>query len=113
MRGIRRTVSPWEQGWRPPAGVGDHSGGALRADVDFFAPPPEELGPVLSAWSTARVGEAVCPGWLRFAVIAGATALLLVVVDTATLAHCIARADRYEDQLVLRGIMDSIVVLGG
>jgi hypothetical protein len=40
--------------WSPPAGAGTHAGGAIGPEMDFFIPPPEEIGAVVSAHSTLR-----------------------------------------------------------
>jgi hypothetical protein len=53
--------------WQPPAGMTDHQGAPLPADRDFVAPPPDGIGPLLSAWSTVRAGQRVRPKWLRVA----------------------------------------------
>jgi hypothetical protein len=61
--------------WRPPASVTDHSGAPLDTTRDFFAAPPPEIGPVLSAWSTLKAGTFVWPIWLRVALYAALSLL--------------------------------------
>jgi hypothetical protein len=48
--------------WLPPEEVKDHSGNALPSDREFFAPPPAEIGPVISAWSTMSAKAAASSG---------------------------------------------------
>ena len=40
--------------WEPPAGLTAHGGFAIGPEMDFFAPPPPEIGPVVSACSTLK-----------------------------------------------------------
>ncbi len=46
-----------ETSWAPPPVVGRHAGVAVEPDQDFFADPPPEIGEVLSAESSLRVGK--------------------------------------------------------
>jgi hypothetical protein len=42
--------------WMPPSDVRSHTGGLIAPDSIFFAPPPTEIGKVLSAQSGLRTG---------------------------------------------------------
>ncbi len=55
--------------WTPPAGVTAHDGAAIAEDVDFFAEPPPEIGPVASAYSTLKVGQGADRRWIRAAIV--------------------------------------------
>lgn len=57
--------------WRHPDGVLDLMGQPLPADRFFFVPPPPEIGPVTSAWSTVREGSPPRPWWLKAALVLG------------------------------------------
>lgn len=57
------------QAWTPPAGVTAHDGTPLDADRDFFQPPPPEIGPVISAYSTLTVGKNPVPLFLRLLLV--------------------------------------------
>lgn len=61
--------------WTPPEGVTAHDGTPIPRDLDFFAEPPPEIGPVTSAYSSLRVGKAAGRGALRLAIVVGATGL--------------------------------------
>jgi len=50
-----------------PDEIKNHGGDFLPDDADFFVDPPEEIGPVLSAYSTLRQGKKPWPLWLRVA----------------------------------------------
>ena len=106
-------ITPDAAPWRPPPGLPEHSGRPLADNLDFFAAPPAELGPVLSASSDARTGTFVFPVWLRLAVHFAATAAMLLVVDHFVDAHSRAAADNDEGRLFLRTLMGTIVALGG
>lgn len=41
-----------DYGWNPPDGLMTHADMPIAADMDFFISPPEEVGEVLSAFST-------------------------------------------------------------
>lgn len=47
---------PQEPPWIPAAGVTSHAGTPLPSDQVFFAPPPPEIGEVISAWGTLQRG---------------------------------------------------------
>jgi len=48
-----RSASSWE----PPDDVSSHAGIPVPSFADFFAPPPAQIGKVLSAQTTLRVGQ--------------------------------------------------------
>ena len=43
--------------WTPPPEVNQHNGEPLPPEMVYFAPPPEEIGPVQTAYSTMKVGQ--------------------------------------------------------
>ncbi len=45
-------MSDKEHSWSPPEGLPSHSGDPLPADGEFFVPPPEAVGNVVSAYTT-------------------------------------------------------------
>jgi hypothetical protein len=49
---------PVAAAWKPPPGVTTHFDGPLDIDLDFFVPPPPEIGEVLSADTSLRFGAA-------------------------------------------------------
>jgi hypothetical protein len=55
--------------------VPNHGGERLPSDVDFFAPPPDEIGPVVTAYSTLREEVQPKPAGVR-ATIAGGVGLI-------------------------------------
>ena len=61
--------------------IADHSGKSIRMDRDFFAQPPPEIGQILSADSTLKLGKTGLPialVWLlRFGLI---LAILVFVI---------------------------------
>jgi hypothetical protein len=42
--------------WQPPEGMTDHCGRSSPLLADFFVPPPPEIGEILSAHSSLRIG---------------------------------------------------------
>ena len=42
--------------WSPPEGVVRHAGGPVKAEWDFFAEPPPEIGELVSAETTMKAG---------------------------------------------------------
>ena len=66
----------------PPAReepVSNHGGDILPPEADFFVPAPQEIGPILSAYSTLRQGVQPMPLGARL-VVAGTSAAVGVVV---------------------------------
>jgi hypothetical protein len=57
-------------------GIPGHNGEPRPKPADFFAPPPPELGQILSAESTLPAGKREIPLWLRLA-IAGVIAAVV------------------------------------
>jgi hypothetical protein len=91
-------------GWTPTRGVTDHAGRKLPGNLIFFAPPPPELGEVVSAWSELRVGEAIWTLWQRLGLYAAITAVasfpfLLQVYNGAIAANASTR------DAILRSLM--------
>jgi hypothetical protein len=84
---LRDTVARHELDAPPaqaPASIPDHGGEPLLPDLDFFAAPPSDIGPVLSMHSTLRQGvEPWSPGGrvalsALFAAIGGLVAYFIV-----------------------------------
>jgi hypothetical protein len=67
---------------RPERPEVNHAGGRLSPQVDFFAPPPEEIGPVTSAQSTLQRGKEPWSAGARLVLagLAGMAGLLLGAV---------------------------------
>jgi F0F1-type ATP synthase assembly protein I len=49
-------MSEQSYSWTPPQGLTNHADVELKGDIDLFAPPPDEIGEVLSANSTLKQG---------------------------------------------------------
>jgi len=80
---------------RTPDQVPDHSGQPRRVPVEFFAPPPPEIGTLVSADSTLAKGRTpMSPAtrWL-IAAIVGGVPLLLMLWLASTMTRS-AKADR-------------------
>jgi hypothetical protein len=45
--------------------INNHAGDPIPGDADFFVDPPQEIGPLLSAYTTLRQGKRPWPMWLR------------------------------------------------
>lgn len=71
--------------WTPAEPVLDHSGRPLTTGRQFFAPPPPEIGRVLSAYSALKVGQSQHPVRKRFRITLGAAlaAMLLALILAA------------------------------
>jgi hypothetical protein len=95
--------------WLPPIEVKDHMGNPLPADREFFAPPPAQVGPVVSAWSTLRASAAASSGALKMFIMlisggaAAGAVYLLVDRDVIRL--------RGNEQLVVAAISAAVVAL--
>jgi hypothetical protein len=76
------------EGWTPGPEVLNHDGSPLLPDREFFAPPPEEIGQVVTASSTLKAGKRPM-GMVNRILLAGfvsslaAVALNLLHVETA------------------------------
>jgi hypothetical protein len=70
--------------WTPPLIVTTHAGTPIETDVDFFAPPPPEIGRVLTADSTLHQGvqprSIVARILIAMCVMVGINALVAAVV---------------------------------
>src|SRR5436305_1458122 len=51
------TLADEAPAWTPGPDVLNHAGDPIAADADFFAPPPDEIGTVITAHSTLRRGQ--------------------------------------------------------
>lgn len=67
-------------GWLPGPEVVTHAGLPIDPEADFFAWPPDAIGPVLSATTTLRLGKRPMPPISRLAIagFAGSTAVALL-----------------------------------
>jgi hypothetical protein len=73
-----------------PCEVRDHVGAPLPQDVDFFAPAPAEIGPIVSAYSSLRTGVRSRHPGLRLGLLlaaGGLAALAAVALVAATEGH--------------------------
>ena len=43
--------------WTPPPEVTNHNGEPIPPGLSFFAAPPEEIGPIITAFSTRKAGQ--------------------------------------------------------
>jgi hypothetical protein len=71
-----------QQPQQEPVEVRNHGGDPLPSDIDFFAPPPPEIGPVVTAYSTLRKHRQPMPGGARagVAMLCGGLGLLLILL---------------------------------
>lgn len=56
------------QRWQPPEGLSAHNGEPIPADRWFFAPPPTEIGELLSAWSNMSLEKPPKPKHLMYGI---------------------------------------------
>jgi hypothetical protein len=56
-RYISPAPAPPAAPWTPVPTVTQHHGKPVPPGMDFFIPPPPELGPIVSAYSTATIGK--------------------------------------------------------
>jgi len=59
------------QGWQPQGEVYTHDGEPIPGEMDFFAPPPPQIGEVRSAYSTAVLGKEPMSGGARLGLTLG------------------------------------------
>ena len=98
--------------WTPGPKVVQPNGEPLPADMDFFAPPPPEVGEVLVAYSTLKVGKSPRSTpmiWLNVACAAG-----LVFFAAVYLIPAIGmwRADETGPILITAGVLAAVAGLG-
>jgi hypothetical protein len=88
-------------GWTPPAEVTDLVGNPLSPDREWFAPPPQQVGPVVAAWSTQKAGSIILPVWMKLIILLG-TAIVTVLL-IMVLAHFVtdSRKSRADLELIL------------
>jgi len=69
------------RGWEAPEDLQTHAGTDIYDDMDYFAPPPEEIGEVTSASTTLTRGKApMGPGLRAVAILGSAFAGLVIGV---------------------------------
>ncbi|HEU5116136.1 MAG TPA: hypothetical protein VFT74_05605 [Isosphaeraceae bacterium] len=73
------------EGWSPSPDVHNHDGGPLFEDRVFFAPPPPEIGEVVTASSTLPVGKKPMSTVNRFLLAGFAGSLVAVGLNLAGL----------------------------
>jgi hypothetical protein len=74
----------------PSDEIKNHGGDPIPDDADFFVDPPQEIGPLLSAYSTLRQGKAPWPLWLRWMLglfLFGVGAAIGLVIDILNGVH--------------------------
>lgn len=57
-------------GWEPPDDLKDHRDGAIPHDAEFFHPPPKEIGPLASAYSSLKFKNQPKPLGVRLIIAA-------------------------------------------
>ena len=55
--------------WEPPAGMLTHGDVPIGTELDFFAPPPPEIGEVLNAFSSLKRGQRPLPAAAKGAIL--------------------------------------------
>ena len=55
------TLDGEKPGWQPSQGVAHHAGMAIDPQLDFFAPPPSEIGEIVTAASTLKTTKRPMP----------------------------------------------------
>jgi predicted Zn finger-like uncharacterized protein len=72
----------------PPDALPDHRGRPLPEDAEFFIPPPDEIGEVLSGHTTLREGNREWPAWVAISapVVGGALGVVFGVWLSGTSA---------------------------
>ncbi|HWE36350.1 MAG TPA: hypothetical protein VG406_07230 [Isosphaeraceae bacterium] len=66
--------------WSPPEGVTTHAGVPIDPEMDFFEPPPKEIGEVRTASSTLKVRQNPPSTAVRGAALFGPAALAIVIL---------------------------------
>ena len=66
----------YAEAWSPGDGVTAHNGATLPTNHDFFQAPPNEIGAVISAYSTLSVGQQPWSTAVRGILVAGTTSLI-------------------------------------
>jgi hypothetical protein len=84
---LRTAPAPAGPSWKPDAEVKAHDFGTLPADLDFFAPPPGEIGKVLTAWSELKSGKGPMSFFLRWNIAMVVAALPVALVYWLTLGN--------------------------
>ena len=71
-------------GWIPADSVKDHNGDDLSSELDFFFPPPTEIGNVITAHSTMKRDDHPVDGGVRVWVVIGAIAMGILAAFVIT-----------------------------
>jgi hypothetical protein len=67
--------------WQPPPDIKSHSGSLPTADADFFMPPPQTIGELISADTTLKTSTGnPMPELLRMAIVIVASGLSFAIV---------------------------------
>jgi len=68
--------------WQIVGEISNHAGGPIEADAEFFAPPPAEIGEVITAYTTLKQGRKSRSGSTRLliATVVGGLTWLIVVM---------------------------------
>lgn len=90
--------------WTPGAEVTSHNGQPLREELDFFAPPPAEIGRVRTAFTTLRKSITPFSLPLRLAL----SLLIGIIVAAAVLGILIA--SRMNDHLLLISVAVGLLI---
>jgi hypothetical protein len=98
--------APCEKSPRPLA---NHVGEPLSEDADFFAPPPEEIGPIVSAHTTLRRTHKPTSAGVRL-ISAGVCGLIGLGIGAAVVAVFNIRGDFWQVLWLLGG---GLAALGG
>jgi len=95
--------------WLPPIEVKDHMGNALPADREFFAPPPPQIGPIISAWSTLRASAAASSGFVKLFI------MLISAAAAAGVVYFLVNRDiirlHGDELLLVAGVSAAVVAL--
>lgn len=85
MQSQSQTTAPEQQASRSEDGpdtVTRHNGDPIQSDVDFFAPPPPEIGNLLTAESTLKKGKKPMEAMVRWPLIVASAGAIMVAVHS-------------------------------
>jgi len=92
--------------WRPDEQISRHAGVPLETETEFFVGPPQDIGQVITADSTLRLGKQPIPPFLRcvLSLLIGG-AVVLLIVGIAVMAGLML-----DVIIILLGFMGALVV---